>query len=233
MCIVGFFWSLAETHNQRHLGIVISKMSLPWLSWNDNLVIVPHEIMSQGKKYACLSFYKADTSCTIISILRPMAVLVETGEGLVFGWKATQCDSSFALLPRLSFQLVSSSWVGSPIIGSGFHSSRGCRPEGEREGGGERERGGRANIWRNPWSLVAVSVLLLKINKLSYKLPLNWRNNTPPFYWKFSSAPKGYFYPPWAACSQASTVKQHLVDWPSCEPKREKKSQQQQQQDIN
>lgn len=72
-----------------------------------------------------------------------MAVVVESGEGLVFGWKATQCDSSLALLPRLSFQLVSSSWVGSPIIGSGFHSSRGCRPKGQREGERERKEGQR------------------------------------------------------------------------------------------
>lgn len=126
--------------------------------------------MSQEKKCACLSFYKADTSWTIISILWPMAVLVEIGEGLVFGWKATQCDSSFALLPRLSFQLVSSSWVGSPLIGSGFHSSRGCRPKAERQ------RGGRVNIWRNPPSLAAAGVLLLKIHKLSHKLPLDSQN---------------------------------------------------------
>lgn len=51
----------------------------------------------------------------------------------MFGWKATQCDSSYAFLPRLSFQLVSSSWVGSPMIGSGFNTCRGCRPKGERE----------------------------------------------------------------------------------------------------
>lgn len=107
-----------------------------------------------------------------------MAVVVESGEGLVFGWKATQCDSSLALLPRLSFQLVSSSWVGSPIIGSGFHSSRGCRPKGQREG--ERERGRRVNAGRNPRSLVAVSVLLLKISKLSHKLSFRFkeRKNT-------------------------------------------------------
>ena len=94
------------------------------------------------EKCACLSFYTADTS----SILWPSAVLVETGEGLVFVCKATQCDSSFALLPRLSFQLVSSSWVGSPVIGSGFYSSRRRRPEGEGDQEGERgrEEGGSA-----------------------------------------------------------------------------------------
>lgn len=87
-----------------------------------------------GKLCAC-----QDTSWTTISILRPWAV--DTVEGLVFGWKAMQCDSSFALLHRLSFQLVSSSWVGSPIIGSGFHSSRGCRAKGEIEGGREGKEG--------------------------------------------------------------------------------------------
>lgn len=93
-------------------------------------------------------FSKADTSSTIISILRPSAVLVETGGRRVFGLKAMHCDSSYAFLPRLSFQLVSSSWVGSPMIGSGFNSSRGCRPKGERG----REREGESTFREMPHS---------------------------------------------------------------------------------
>lgn len=51
----------------------------------------------------------------------------------MFGWEATQCDSGYSLLPRLSFLLVSSSWVGSPMVGSGFNSSGGYRPRGDRQ----------------------------------------------------------------------------------------------------
>lgn len=134
------------------------------------------------------------------------------GEGLVFGWKATQCDSSFALLPRLSFQLVGSSWVGSSPYRIWFPQQQGVQPQSRERGEGE----GGSTFGEIPLSLLAVGALLLKINMLSYKLPLDSRNNPPPIC---SSAPKVYFYPPQADCSQASRVKQHLVDWPHCEPK--------------
>lgn len=93
-----------------------------------------------GTKECWPHFYKADTSWTIISILGPIRLCLQRPRGWrVFGWKATWCDSGYSLLPRLSFLLVSSSWVGSPMMGSGFSSSGGCRPRGDRQTEGRKE----------------------------------------------------------------------------------------------
>lgn len=60
----------------------------------------------------------------------------------MFGWKAMWCDSSFALLPtRLSFQLVSSSWVGSSHYRIWFPQQQGVQTPRRAMGSGRGEGG--------------------------------------------------------------------------------------------
>lgn len=140
------------------------------------------------------------------------------GEGLVFGWKATQCDLSFALLPRRSFQLASSGWVGSPLIGSCFHSSRGWRPKEEREGGREGQHLEKSSeLWRGQCSGAQDKLVKLHV-------AFRFKKQHTSILLIVGSSPKVYFYPVQADCSQASTVRRHLVKWPCCEPRIEHNS---------
>lgn len=166
----GIIWCPAETHHQRHLGVVISKnVTAVIIIKGQTCNCAAWKWCHRKKKKKCMckcmpqslrGWHKLNNHLQSVARL----CFVDTGEGFSVWLEGDTvwfsfCFASRTLIPAGQLQLG----VLSPFIVSDFHSSKGCRPEAERWRGREGER--RINIWRNPPSLV-VSILWLKINKL-------------------------------------------------------------------